>query len=332
MINKKEQRKGSIVIYQTSKKEVGLKVHLENETVWLDAHQISAIFNIDRTGVVKHIKNIYKTGELKEGLTCAKIAQVAKDGKIRQMDVYNLDMIISVGYRINSKKATEFRQWAITVLKSYLVKGYAINKKRLEETENKFRELQSTINFLQKKSKNKSLKGQESEILSILNDYSKTFTLLEEYDKGKLKKRKSRKEKVKLSYDKSLLIVDEIKKDLILKKEASKIFANLKDNSFESVIKGIYQTYGGKELYPDLNSKSANLIYLIIKNHPFTDGNKRIASFLFIYFLDLNNYLYRNSGEKKINDNALVALALLVAESNPKEKEMIIKLIINLID
>ncbi len=331
--NKKEQfNKGEIIIYETSQKEVDLKVRFENETLWLDAHQMAKVFDVDRTGVVRHIKNIYKTGELSENSTCAKIAQVAKDGKTRNMDIYNLDMIISVGYRVNSQKATKFRIWATSVLKKYLLQGYAVNQKRLVENQKKFLELQEIINFLSEKAKKKNLAGQEIEIFDLLKNYSKSLTLLEKYDKNKLKISKGIKGKRKLNFDDCLKIIEKLKQELTKKKEASDIFGNMRDGSFEGIIKGIYQTFGGQDLYSDMNAKSAHILYLIIKDHPFTDGNKRIASFLFVYFLDLNNYLCHKNGEKKINDNALVALALLVAESKPREKDIIIKLIINLIN
>jgi len=331
--NKKEQfNKGEIIIYETSQKEVDLKVRFENETLWLDAHQMAKVFDVDRTGVVRHIKNIYKTGELSENSTCAKIAQVAKDGKTRDMDIYNLDMIISVGYRVNSQKATKFRIWATSVLKKYLLQGYAVNQKRLVENQKKFLELQEIINFLSEKAKKKNLAGQEIEIFDLLKNYSKSLTLLEKYDKNKLKISKGIKGKRKLNFDDCLKIIEKLKQELTKKKEASDIFGNMRDGSFEGIIKGIYQTFGGQDLYSDMNAKSAHILYLIIKDHPFTDGNKRIASFLFVYFLDLNNYLCHKNGEKKINDNALVALALLVAESKPREKDIIIKLIINLIN
>ena len=331
-INKKEQfNKGEIIIYETSDKQVDLKVRLENETLWLDAHQMAKVFDVDRTGIVRHIQNIYNTKELSKNSTCAKIAQVAKDGKTRNMDIYNLDMIISVGYRVNSEKATKFRIWATSVLKHYLLKGYAVNHERLIENKKKFLELQETINFLSEKARKKNLIGQEVEILSLLKNYSKSLTLLEEYDKNKLKIRKGKKEKIKLNFKDCLNIIKQLKQGLINKKEASDIFGNIRDGSFEGIIKGIYQTFGGQDLYQCMNAKSAHILYLIIKDHPFSDGNKRIASFLFVYFLDLNNYLCRKNGEKKINDNALVALALLVAESKPKEKDIMIKLIMNLI-
>ena len=331
--NKKEQfNKGEIIIYETSKKEVGLKVRFENETLWLDAHQMAEVFDVNRPAIVKHIQKIYKTGELIENSTCSILEQVAKDGKKRRMNIYNLDMIISVGYRVNSQKATKFRIWSTSILKNYLVKGYTVNEKRLLEANSKFLELQETINFLSEKAKKKNLVGQEIEILDLLKSYSKSLTLLEKYDKNRLKISKGRKEKRKLNFDDCLKIIEKLKQELTKKKEASDLFGNMRDGSFEGIIKGIYQTFGGQDLYYDINTKSAHILYLIIKDHPFTDGNKRIASFLFVYFLDLNNYLCRKNGEKKINDNALVALALLVAESKPKEKDIIIKLIINLID
>lgn len=327
---KNKFNKGEIVIYRTAKKEVGLKVRLEKETVWLDAHQMAQVFNIDRTVIVKHIRNIYKTGELPEISTCAKIAQVAADGKIRRMNLYNLNMIISVGYRVNSKRATQFRIWATKVLKSYLVQGYAINQKPLLETREKFKELQNTITFLQEKSQKKLLEGQEKEILNLLAGYAKTLKVLEQYDRGRLEKPKGKKAKFVLKYEHCQKIIKEVKKELIAKKEAGEIFGRETSGAFEGIIKGLYQTFNRKELYPTIEDKASHLLYFTIKDHPFTDGNKRIASFLLVYFLDKNNYLYREKGEKKINDNALVSLALLVAESDPKEKDILIKIIRNL--
>jgi len=329
---KNKFNKGEIVIYQTAKKKVELRVRLEKETIWLDAHQMAQVFSIDRTVVVKHIRNIYKTGELPETATCAKIAQVAADGKIRRMNLYNLDMIISVGYRVNSKRATQFRIWATKTLKDHLIKGYTINEKRLLEAWEKFKELQTAITFLQEKSKKELLSGQAGEILNLLSSYAKTLTLLEEYDKGKLKTAKGRKAKFVLKYEECQRIIKELKKELSAKKEASELFGQEIGGAFEGIIKGLYQTFDRKELYPTIENKASHLLYFIIKDHPFTDGNKRIGSFLFVYFLDKNDYLFRRNGEKKINDNALVALALLIAESDPKEKDILIKIVINLIN
>jgi len=331
--NKKEQKfnRGEIIIYKPSVGKVELRVRFEDETVWLDAHQMAQIFDVNRPAVVKHIHNIYKTGELAEKATCSILEQVAADGKVRKMNLYNLDMIISVGYRVNSQRATQFRIWATRVLKSYLLQGYAINEQRLEEARSKFNKLQQTVSFLQKKSQAKMLQGQEQEILGLLADYSKTLSLLEKYDKSKLKTGKGKKAKFVLQYEDCLNIVSELKKNLATKKEASDIFGNVVGGKFEGIVGNIYQTFASKELYPSIENKAAHLLYLTIKDHPFTDGNKRIGSFLFVYFLDKNNYLYRDGGEKKINDNALTALALLVAESDSKEKEQIIALITQLI-
>ena len=323
--------KGEIVIYQTAKKEVELKVRLEKETVWLDAHQMAKIFDVYRPAIVKHINNIYKTKELDKNSTCSILEQVAADGKIRKMNLYNLDAIISVGYRVNSKHATQFRIWATKVLKQHILSGYTINHKRLLETREKFRELQNAITFLENKTGKKQLEGQEKEILRLLASYAKTLSILEQYDKGKIKKVKGAKTRFILEYQNCREIIIQLKKELIAKEEAAVLFGQETDVKFESIIRNLHQTFGGNELYKTIEEKAAHLLYFTIKDHPFTDGNKRIASFLFVYFLDKNDYLYRENGEKKINDNALVALALLIAESNPKEKEILIKIISNLI-
>lgn len=327
---KNKFKKGEIVIY---KSPTGPEIHikLEKDMIWLNAHLIARLFDVNRPAIVKHINNIYKTGELNKKSTCSILEQVAADGKIRKMKLYNLDVILSVGYRVNSKRATQFRIWANKILKQYLIKGYAINEKRLLEAREKFKELQAAISFLQSKSKKELLIGQEAEILNLLENYSKTLTLLEQYDAGKLEEKKGMRTKFILVYENCLKIVSELKKELIIKKEAGDLFGQKKGGSFEGIIRGLYQTFAKKELYPTIEDKASHLLYLIIKDHPFSDGNKRTASFLFVYFLDKSNYLFRKSGERKINDNALVALTLLVAESNPKEKETMIKIIKNLI-
>jgi len=212
-----------------------------------------------------------------------------------------------------------------------LVKGYTINEKRLLQTQNQLRELQSAISFLQQKSKHKLLTGQEQEILNLLANYSKTLTLLEQYDKEKLSLIKKAKGKFVLKYEDAINVIDKIKKDLISKNEASDLFGQENSDRFKGILGSIYQTFSRKELYPSLEEKAAHLLYFIIKDHPFVDGNKRIASFLFVYFLDKNNFLYRKTGEKKINDNALTALALLIAISDPMEKDKLIKIITNLV-
>lgn len=324
----------AIVIYEASKGDIRLDVRLENETIWLTLNQIADLFGIDKSGISRHTKNIYKEGELKEESTVAKFATVQKEGKRtikREVEFYNLDAIISIGYRVNSKRATNFRIWATKTLKEYLVKGYAVNEKRLLEARERFKELQTAISFLQDKSQKELLTGQSQEILNLLSSYAKTLTLLNEYDSGKIRETKGGKTKFVLGYKESLEIIGKIKKELVAKKEAGDLFGQERKGALEAVVKNLYQTFGGKELYSTIENKASHLLYLIIKDHSFSDGNKRIASFLFVYFLDKNNYLYKKSGEKKINDNALTALALLVAESNPKEKEVMIKIIMNLI-
>ncbi|KKQ21903.1 MAG: putative Death-on-curing family protein [Candidatus Moranbacteria bacterium GW2011_GWF2_37_11] len=320
--------KGEVIIYKTSKNEVALDVRLENETVWLTQKQIAILFNTERSVITKHLRNIFVSGELKEKSNVQKMHIANSD---KPVNFYGLNAIISVGYRVNSKRATEFRIWATEILRDYLIRGYVLNDKKLLDAKEKLLELKNTINFLQEKSKSNSLAGQESEILDLLSNYAKTLSILEKYDKEKLEAPKGSKSKFVLKYDNCLKIISELKENLITKKEASSLFGSERGGSFEGIIKGLYQTFGGKELYASFESKAAHLLYLIIKDHPFSDGNKRTGAFLFVYFLDKTNYLYRKSGEKKINDNALAALALLVAESNPKEKEVMVKIIMNLI-
>jgi prophage maintenance system killer protein len=327
-MQKDKQNKGEIIIYQTSKKEIGLKVRLEKDTVWLTQSQIAELFNSDRSVITKHIKNILNSGELVGESNVQKMHIANSDKPVK---FYNLDMIISVGYRVNSKYATHFRIWATNTLKQHILQGYTINENMLLEVQDKFRRLQTAVSFLQNKTQKKQLKGQEKEILNLLADYSKTLTILEQYDKEKLKIPKGKKATFVLKYEKYHDVILELRKELISKKEASDIFGNDVTNKFNSIIKNLYQTYGGKELYKGLENKAAHLLYLTIKDHPFTDGNKRIGSFSFVYFLDKNNYLYRKNGEKKINDNALTALALLIAESDPKEKDILIKIVMNLL-
>ncbi len=330
MAKQQDYRKGEIVIYK-SPQGPEIQVKLEKDTVWLDGHLIARLFNVNRPAIVKHINNIYKTSELDKQSTCSKMEQVAADGKIRKMNLYNLDMIISVGYRVNSNHATQFRIWATKTLKEHLVKGYTINEKRLLQAQNQLQELQSAISFLQEKVKHESLAGQEQEILNLLANYSKTLTLLEQYDKEKLSLIKKTKGKFVLKYEQTIKVIQGIKKELIAKKEASELFGQENSEKLQGILGNIYQTFNGKELYPSLEEKTAHLLYFVIKDHPFVDGNKRIGSFLFVYFLDRNEFLYRKNGEKKINDNALTALSLLVAISNPNEKDKLIKIVTNLL-
>ena len=325
-----EEKQNAVVIYKEGK-DIRLDVQFEKETVWLSLDQMAKLFGRDKSVVSRHIKNVFGEAELDKKSVVANFATTAADGKIYNVDYYNLDVIISVGYRVKSQRGVQFRIWATKTLKEFLVKGYAINEKRLVEAKERFRELQQTVTFLTEKSKNELLAGKEGEILTLLASYAKTFTILDAYDKGMLREARGGKGTFVLAYEDALRIIAEQKTDLITRKEATDIFASPKDNSFEGIIRGLYQTFGGQELYKTLESKAAHLLYFTIKDHPFSDGNKRTASFLFVYFLNRNDALYRATGERKINDNALAALALLVAESDPKEKETMVALITQLL-
>lgn len=323
-----ETKKGEIVIYKTSKNEVELRVRFEGGTVWLRQDEIAKLYNKERSVITKHINKIFADKEV-DKKSNVQLLHIPKSDK--PVAFYSLDVILAVGYRTNSAKAIHFRKWATNVLKAYLLKGYALNQKRLLETQEKFRELQSAVAFLQNKAKHELLSGQEQEILNLLANYSKTLTLLEQYDKEKLSLAKKAKGKFVLDYDAANQIIRKIKNELIAKKEASDLFGQEYEQKFKAILGNIRQTFGRKELYPSLEEKSAHLLYFVIKDHPFVDGNKRIGSFLFVYFLDKNNYLYKDSGERKINDNALVALALLIAVSDHGEKDKLIKIVTNLL-
>lgn len=328
---KKEPKRGEIIIYKTPDKKIKIDVKLDQETVWLNQKQMAELFDKGLPTINEHIKNIFKEGELSENSVIRKFRITASDGKTYETNFYNLDVIISVGYRVKSQRGTQFRIWATSTLKNYLVRGYTINEKRLLEAENKFNELKNTVDFLQKKAGHELAAGQEKEIFNLLADYSKTLTLLEQYDTEKVVLSRNGKGGFILDYAVSKKIILEIKKELIGKKEASDLFGQEYGEKIKGIVGNLYQTFDGKELYGSLEEKAAHLLYFIIKDHPFVDGNKRIASFLFVYFLDKNNYLYRENGEKKINDNALTALSLLIAVSDPKEKDKLIKIITNLL-
>ncbi|MEO0075442.1 MAG: virulence protein RhuM/Fic/DOC family protein [candidate division WOR-3 bacterium] len=327
-MKKSDLKKGEIVIYKTPQNEVELKVHFENESVWLRQNEIALLFGKERSVITKHINKIFADKEVDKKSNVQKMHIANSD---KPVEFYSLDVILAVGYRVNSSRAIHFRQWANKILKQFLIKGYAINEKRLLEAKNRFHELKEAVLFLQKQSQKELLKGQETEILNLLADYSKTLSLLEKYDKGSLKEQRGAKTKFILKYEDCQKIIAELKKELTAKKEAGDLFGQERGENFAGIIKGLYQTFGKKELYPSVEDKAAHLLYLIIKDHPFVDGNKRSAAFLFVYFLDKNNYLFKKTGERKINDNALTALALLIAESNPKDKETMIKIIKNLI-
>ncbi|MDP2951347.1 MAG: RhuM family protein [bacterium] len=325
------QNRGEIAIYQSKDGQSSFNVRLDKETVWLSLNQMVGLFNRDKSVISRHIKNVFAEKELIHKAVVAKFATTASDGKIYRVDYYNLDMIISIGYRVKSLRGTQFRIWATNVLKKHLVEGYSLNQKRLAEQTEKFKELQKAVLLIQEKSQNLLLASQAQELLNIIADYSNSFNLLEQYDKDKLILQKNKKAKFVLTYKDALLVIEELKKDLLKKKQAGDLFGKQNSEQCQGILGALYQTFSGKELYNSLEEKAANLFYLTIKDHPFIDGNKRIASILFIYFIEQNNYSKKQTGERKINDNTLVALALLIATSQAKEKDVLIKIITNLL-
>lgn len=330
--NKKTIKTGEIVIYQPKDGAVRLEVTLKNDTIWLDAHQMAKIFGVKRPAVVKHINNIYKTAELAKSSTCSILEQVAADGKKRQMNVYNLDMIISVGYRVNSRRATQFRIWSTKVLRDHIIKGYTVNKQRVPQLENKqLNELEQTVGLIKKTLQIRQLSGTEEHgLLHVITEYANTWVLLQKYDESKLAlPTKTQSVKYKLSYVFVNQAIKELKNNLLTKKQASDIFGREREHGLEAIINSLEQSFDGHKLYPSVEQRAAHLLYFIIKDHPFIDGNKRIASFLFILFLARNRSLFKGNGEKKISDHALVALALLIAESEAKQKDVMVKLIMN---
>lgn len=318
-----------IIIYEDG--NVSLELSLENKTIWLDANDIASIFDVNRPAIVKHIGNIYKSFELDKESTCSILEQVAKDGKKRKKNYYNLDMIISVGYRVNSKKATYFRKWATNVLNKYLIDGYAINKDKLQQQ--KLNELNETLKLIKDSLQTNQLSTNEAKgFAEIISNYAKSWALLQGYDEQSLEElTQTKEERFILDYEEAKEAIALFKDTLISKGEASELFGKEKAGEFKGNLLNIYQTFGGIELLASIEQKASNLLYYIIKGHPFNDGNKRIGAYLFILFLSKNRALYKKNMELKINDNALASLALLVATSKPEQKDIIIKLIMNML-
>ena len=288
------------------------------------------LFERDKSVISRHISNIFKEGELERDSVVANFATTARDGKTYQVDFFNLDVIISVGYRIKSLRGTQFRIWANQVLKDYLIKGYAVNQQLLQRQAAHLNELKETIKILGRALEVEELTNDESKgLLKIVSDYSYALELLDQYDYQTLKvENTSGKEVYRLTYKEAVKQIDLVKKAY----GNSNLFGHEKDDSFKSSLTTIYQTFDGKDLYPSIEEKAANLLYFIVKNHSFTDGNKRIAAFLFLYFLEKNGLLLTETGKKRIADNALVALTLMIAVSNPEDKSTMTKVIVNLIN
>jgi prophage maintenance system killer protein len=321
-----------IVIYEDG--VVSLEATVEKDTLWLNQKQMAKLFDVDSDTISYHLKNIYITEELDKNSTTEKISVVQKEGKRevkRNIEHYCLDAIISVGYRVNSKRATAFRIWATGILKEYLFQGYSLNKKRLQQKG--LEEFHQAIALLQSTIKQEELACDEAKgLLDVIVSYGRSWSLLEGYDEDSLSVPSLHAtSKFILGYDEAKDAIAKLKKELMKKGEASELFGREKAGEFDGIIGNIYQTFGGDDLIPSVEAKSANLLYYIIKDHPFVDGNKRIGAFLFILFLQKNQMLYRANGEAKINDNALVALTLMTAKSLPEQKATVVALIVNML-
>lgn len=337
-MKEKKEIQNKIIIYTDKKGNVELKADVEKETVWATLDQVAELFDVQKSAISKHFKNIFESGELSRKATVSKMetVQLERNRAVkRSIEYYNLDAIIAAGYRVNSKKATQFRIWATRTLREYLVKGIVANVDRIKQLPDKILlDLDEKLKFIQETIIKKKELNQEEvySLMSVIKDYAHSWQLLKRYDEGELKLLRSKgKERQRFGYEYVRPAVDKLRETLMSKEEATDIFGNERDGSFQGILGNIYQTYGGKELYTSLEEKAAHLLYFVIKDHPFSDGNKRIGSFLFIYFLNENKILQRSDGEKKINDNTLVALALLIAESDPKQKEVMVALVTNLL-
>jgi prophage maintenance system killer protein len=322
-----------IKIYQTVDGQTKIDVKFDNETVWLSQKQMAHLFEKDSDTIGLHLKNIYQSGELEELSTTEESSVVQQEGKRqikRKIKLYNLDAIISVGYRVNSKRGIQFRIWASRIIKEYLLKGFVIDNKRLIQQNNQLKELQASVKILGDSMKFKELTNNESVgLLNIITKYAYALDVLDQYDYQRLEiTNTSGKELYQLTYNEAMTQIKLAKKF----HGNSDLFGHEKDDSFKSSISTIYQTFDGIDLYPSIEEKAANLLYFITKNHSFSDGNKRIAAFLFLYFLERNGLLFDEKGNKRIADNTLVALTLMIAVSKPEEKDIMVKVIVNLIN
>lgn len=320
-----------IVIYQSEDGKTVLDVRLEDDTVWLSQQQMSELFQTDRTVISRHIRNIYKDGELEEISTCAKNAQVRMEGNrmvTRSIPYYNLDMIISVGYRVNSIRGVKFRQWASSVLKQYLIKGYAVNESMRKKQVAELRQLVQMLGRTLRHSPD-PLKEEQSALVDVVVDYTYALDTLDDYDYQRLGINNTTAHGAfRATYEGAMQEIRQLRE----KFGGSALFGNEKDDSFRSSIGQIYQTFDGMELYPSVEEKAAMLLYLVVKNHSFSDGNKRIAATLFLWFMNNNGILYREDGTKRIADNTLVAITLMIAESRTEEKDVMVSVVVNLIN
>jgi death-on-curing family protein len=325
-----------IEIYQTKDKQTEIEVRFEEETVWLTQQQMAKLLSQTKQNISLHINNCYKEKELIRKATVKESLIVQKEGNRlvnRKVELYSLDVIISVGYRVKSKRGTQFRQWATQRLKDHLIKGYSLNEKRLNQMAQNMHQLEQAVKLIQQSGNSGQLSETEARgLLEIITNYTQSFILLNQFDSNSLPEKKlNEKISYEIEYGEAVNAIIELKKHLIKNKEASALFGNERDGAFGGILNSVVQTFGGEYLYKSIEEQAAHLLYFVIKGHPFTDGNKRIGAFLFVWFLEKNKHRFKKSGELKINDNALVALALLVAQSNPDDKDLMVNLVIHLI-
>lgn len=306
------EKESQIIIFETQDKSISLPVMIADESAWINRNQMAELFGRDVKTIGKHINNALREELSDENAVVAKFATTAADGKTYMTEHYNLDVIVSVGYRVKSKRGVEFRRWANSVLKEYIIKGYAVNHNRMNQLNEVIRVMKRVENSLDTR-----------QVLTVVERYSQALDLLDAYDHQNMKRPKGNEATYVLTYEECRKVIDDMKFG-----DASSLFGNEKDDSFKGSIGAIYQSFGGKDLYPTLEEKAANLLYFVTKNHSFSDGNKRIAATMFLYFLDKNQALFID-GEKTIDDHTLVALTIMIAESNPEEKEMMISVIMN---
>ncbi|MFA5286333.1 MAG: virulence protein RhuM/Fic/DOC family protein [Smithellaceae bacterium] len=318
-----EKIKGQIILYKNN-----LEVQLKDGTVWLTLNQLVDLFERDKSVISRHLRNVFEEKELNKDSVVAKYATTASDGKTYKVEYFNLDAIISVGYRVNSIRGTQFRIWATNVLRKHLVDGYTINEKRLKAQQNKIIELQNAVRLLGNVALLEGVSDEAKGIVQIIAEYSRALNILDDFDHQRLVSPKGTKKlKYKLTYEDARNIIEQMK----MKFRDSALVGQEKDKSFQGSIGSIYQTFDGKDVYPTTENKAAHLLYFVTKNHSFVDGNKRIAAALFICFLQRNGILLGKNGNKRIDDNALVALTLMIAASKPSEKDIMIKVILNLL-
>lgn len=321
-----------ILIYQGENEDIEVRLDSRADTVWLTQAQMCELFDKNKRTVSDHIRNIFKEGELIEEAVVRKNRTTASDGKSYDVNHYNLDVIISVGYRVKSRQGTRFRIWATGRLKEHLVQGYTLNKQRLSQHQEQLKQLEQTLSLFQQNVIDQANLPEAQGLVKVIAEYANTFVLLNQFDSERLPTANFDEDiRYQINYDEARTAIALLVKDLIAKGEATELVGNEKDDSFAGVLGSVVQSFGGEYLYPSIEAQAAHLLYFIIKNHPFSDGNKRIGAFMFIWFLQRNEHHRKQSGELKINDNALAAIALLVAQSDPAQKELMIHLIMNLI-